>query len=148
MVRIFMDQTLLMQKNSSYCPNKYTVNPRASLVGHVWWHKALFHFQLGEFEQAITTFDDVILPSCQKEPGPFTLSDATSLLMRLQCEPKPIGIDLKDRWREVGKMYQNIVEDTATMYIFYDFHALLGCLYGDERYSNLGCQVSNAGIQF
>ena len=88
------------------------------------------------------------MPSCQKEPGPFPLSDATSLLMRLQCEPKPIGIDLKDRWREVGKMYQNIVEDTATMYIFYDFHALLGCLYGDERYGNLVCQVFNGGIQF
>ena len=40
--------------------------PRASLVTHVWWHKALFHFQLGEFEQAITAFDDVILPNCHK----------------------------------------------------------------------------------
>ena len=46
--------------------------PRASLVTHVWWHKALFHFQLGEFEQAITTFDDILLPSCKK--GMYLLS--------------------------------------------------------------------------
>ena len=39
---------------------------RASLVTHVWWHKALFHFQLGEFEEAIANFDDVILPNCKK----------------------------------------------------------------------------------
>ena len=108
---------------------------RASLVTHVWWHKALFHFQLGEFEEAITNFDDVILPNCKKDPRSFPLTDATSLLMRLQLEPEPIGIDLKDRWREVGNMYQNIVETDSTMFIFDDFHALIGCLFGNERES-------------
>ena len=48
--------------------------------------KALFHFQLGEFEEAITIFDDEILPNCKKEPGPSPLSDAASLLMRLHRE--------------------------------------------------------------
>ena len=48
-------------------------------------------------------------------------------------EPESIGIDLKDRWREVGNMYQNIVETDSTMFIFDDFHALLGCLFGNER---------------
>ena len=49
-------------------------------------------------------------------------------------EPEPIGIDLKDRWREVGEMYQTLLENMPpTMYIFYDFHALLGCLYGNEK---------------
>ena len=63
------------------------------------------------------------------EPGPFPLSDATALLMRLQMEPTPIGIDFKDRWRELGIMYQNLLETMPpSMYIFYDFHALLGCL--------------------
>jgi hypothetical protein len=31
-------------------------------------------------------------------------------------------------------MYQNIVETDSTMYIFDDFHALLGCLFGNGRY--------------
>ena len=53
--------------------------------------------------------------------------------MRLQLESNPIGIDLKDRWREVASMYEAIVDDTATMYIFYDFHALLGCMYGNDK---------------
>ena len=69
------------------------------------------------------------------DPRSFPLTDATSLLMRLQLEPEPIEIDLKDRWREVGNMYQNLVETDSTMFIFDDFHALLGCLYGNERYA-------------
>ena len=56
------------------------------------------------------------------DPRSFPLTDATSLLMRLQMEPESIGIDLKDRWREVGNMYQNIVETDSTMFIFDDFH--------------------------
>ena len=67
------------------------------------------------------------------DPRSFPLTDATSLLMRLQMEPESIGIDLKDRWREVGNMYQSIVETDSTMFIFDDFHALLGCLFGNER---------------
>ena len=33
-----------------------------SLNTHVWWHVALFHFQLGEYEQALTLYDDTIKP--------------------------------------------------------------------------------------
>ena len=95
----------------------------------------MFHFQLGEFEEAITIFDDEILPNCKKEPGPAPLSDATSLLMRLQMELEPFGTDLKDRWREVGNMYHNIMEDNPpTKLMFDDIHTLIGCLYGNQRY--------------
>ena len=40
--------------------------PRNSLVTHVWWHKALFNVQLGKFEQALTLWDDVIIPNVKK----------------------------------------------------------------------------------
>ena len=60
----------------------------------------------------------------------FGLSDATSLLMRLQLEDAPKGLDLKDRWREIAILYDGILDDTMTQHLFYDLHALLGCLYG------------------
>ena len=108
--------------------------PRSGLVTHVWWHKSLFHFQLGELEQAVTVFDDHILPSCKKEPSSFPLSDATALLLRLQMESKhaALGAELAERWREVANLYSNIVDDTATQFLFYDMHALLGCLFGND----------------
>ena len=83
------------------------------------------------------------------EPGPFPLSDATALLMRLQMEPTPIGIDFKDRWRELGIMYQNLLETMPpSMYIFYDFHALLGCLYGNERYDVISANLKELNFNF
>ena len=32
---------------------------------HIWWHTALFRVQLGEFEEALQTYDNVV--------GPMTL---------------------------------------------------------------------------
>ena len=40
--------------------------PRGSLVNHIWWHKGLYHFQLAQFEEAMTLLDNVILPNCKK----------------------------------------------------------------------------------
>ena len=50
--------------------------------------------------------------------------------MRLQLEDAPKGLDLKDRWREIAILYDGILDDTMTQHLFYDLHALLGCLYG------------------
>jgi hypothetical protein len=51
--------------------------------------------------------------------------------MRLELESKPAGVSLKDRWREVASLYQDHIEAADTM-LFYDFHSLLACLYGDQ----------------
>ena len=67
------------------------------------------------------------------EPASFPLSDATAILMRLELESERTGLDLKDRWREVASLYKDIVESSSTKFLFYDFHALLGCLYGNQR---------------
>ena len=48
---------------------------------------------------------------------------------------QPQGVDLTDRWREVANMYSGIIEATASRHLFYDFHALLGCLYGEDQSS-------------
>ena len=51
----------------------------------------------------------------------------------MECSSQPQGIDLKDRWREVANMYAGIIDNTATMHLFYDVHALLGCLFGNDK---------------
>ena len=45
------------------------------------------------------------------------------------------GLDLQDHWREVGNMYSEIIDETSTFRLFFDFHALLGCLFGDQKSS-------------
>lgn len=109
--------------------------PRSGFTTHVWWHTSIFHVQLGEYEQALTVYDEKIEPGARKEKASFPLSDATALMMRLQLENQPQGLELKDRWRELANIYSDIVDDTVTDFLFYDFHALLACLYGQDKTS-------------
>jgi hypothetical protein len=107
--------------------------PRKSLVTHIWWHWALCHVQLGQFEEALSLLDSTIKEDAKQEKGLFQLSDATSLLMRLELEGKPIGVDLKDRWREIAEIYENNQMDAAGAQTFYDFHILIALLFGDKQ---------------
>ena len=51
--------------------------------------------------------------------------------MRLELESKPVGVSLKDRWREIARLYEDHIEGSDAL-LFYDFHTLLACLYGDQ----------------
>ena len=42
------------------CEGNWVEN--GSLRTHVAWHRTLYHVQLGEYEEALTQFDDVIMP--------------------------------------------------------------------------------------
>ena len=107
--------------------------PRKGLVTHIWWHLALFHVQLGQFEEALELLDTKITEDAKTDKGLFVLSDATSLLMRLELERKPNGVDLKDRWREIGEIYENNQIEAAGAHIFYDFHILIALMFGDKK---------------
>jgi hypothetical protein len=62
--------------------------------------------------------------------------------MRLELEDfRPAGVSLKDRWREVALLYADQVEASDAM-LFYDFHTLLACLYGDQVNSQYTVNIS------
>ena len=46
------------------CEDKWWGN--SSLKTHVGWHRSLYHVQLGEYETALTQFDNVIMPLVRK----------------------------------------------------------------------------------
>ena len=103
------------------------------MVTHIWWHLALCHIQLGQYEDALSLWDDRLQEEVHKDKGLFVLSDATSILMRLELEELPMGLDLKDRWREIASIYENNHLDSAGAMTFYDFHILIALLFGDKR---------------
>jgi len=84
---------------------------------HLWWHTSLFYVQLGEFESALTLYDDTIGPMTLKDGGNFPLSDGSALLMRLQLE----GVDIGDRAREQAAKWESHDEDFVSL--FYDGHS-------------------------
>ena len=71
---------------------------KARMGPHMWWHMALFHIERGDHEAALSLLDDKMTKVAQDlkaSAGPgqsigstciLVMSDATSLLLRLQME--------------------------------------------------------------
>ncbi|MBY6065949.1 tetratricopeptide repeat protein [Leisingera aquaemixtae] len=84
---------------------------------HVWWHKALMHLDLGRMDEALALYDTEVRKD--KTDDYRDISNATSLLMRLELE----GIDVGSRWEELANLCANRTEDGSL--IFADLHYLL-----------------------
>ena len=84
---------------------------------HVWWHKALMHLETGETEQVLALYDDRIRKD--RTDDYRDISNATSLLMRLELEGIPVG----DRWEELADLCARRTGDGCL--IFADLHYLL-----------------------
>lgn len=58
---------------------------------HLYWHNCLFYTQIEDCETALTLYDTHIAPIALAEPGhTFPLTDATSLLARLELQGVPV----------------------------------------------------------
>ena len=88
---------------------------------------------MGQFEDALSLFENKLKEDAKKDKGLFVLSDATSLLMRLELEKKPNGVYLKDYWREIAMIYENNQMEAAGANTFYDLHILIALLFGEKR---------------
>ncbi len=84
---------------------------------HVWWHKALMHLDLGQTDVVLDLYDHEIRKD--KTDDYRDISNATSLLMRLELE----GVPVADRWEELSELCANRTEDGSL--IFADLHYLL-----------------------
>jgi len=95
---------------------------------HIWWHTALFHVQLGDYEAALQLYDDKVGPMTLKDGGSFPLSDGSSLLMRLHLE----GVDIGDRAENQAKGWVSHNDDFTSL--FYDGHnSFCSLLVGDKQ---------------
>jgi len=64
---------------------------------HVWWHKALYHIELEEFDAAIDLYDARVRAE-ETEDG-LDISNAAAMLMRLKLR----GVDCGDRWERLAE---------------------------------------------
>ncbi|XP_075066433.1 tetratricopeptide repeat protein 38 [Mixophyes fleayi] len=97
------------------------------LACHVYWHWALYYIEKGDFEAALTLYDNHIAPCCFTSGSLLDIVDNSSLLHRLQME----GVDVGDRW---GKFVQVTKKHTSDhMLIFNDLHFLMSSLGSKDR---------------
>ena len=85
--------------------------------GHLWWHRALFFLERGDYETVLALYDR----SIRSEPSDFYLDiqNAASLLARLDF----CGVDVGDRWRELADHVETRLDDHVLA--FTDAHAMM-----------------------
>ena len=93
---------------------------------HLWWHRCLFHLELGEFDAVLDIYDRWVrnrdLPLLQAMPDLYIdLQNGASMLMRLELR----GIDVGDRWTELGELVSSRTEDHTSPFTSAHFAAIL-----------------------
>ena len=92
---------------------------------HIWWHKALYHLELGELHEALAIYDNEILGAMR--PVGTQLCNATALLWRLET----LDCDVGERWAELLPMWQRQLSGMSSP--FNEIHAAMTALrVGDE----------------
>jgi len=84
---------------------------------HNWWHLALFHYELGEIDEALKLFDGHIYG--QHSTLALNMLDASALLWRLHLQ----GVDVGDRWAALAANWAPKAKDGN--YAFNDAHAMM-----------------------
>jgi len=92
---------------------------------HIWWHKALFHLELGQYEAALALYDGPLRAT--QRPVALSLTNASALLWRLDT----LGCDIGDRWRDLAVLWEGHADGKCL--VFADIHAAMAELgSGDE----------------
>jgi hypothetical protein len=84
---------------------------------HIWWHKALFHLELGQYDEALALYDGPMRTT--QRPVALSLTNATALLWRLDT----LGCDIGDRWLEQADLWQGHADGKCL--VFTDIHAAM-----------------------
>jgi hypothetical protein len=84
---------------------------------HIWWHKALFHLELGQYDAALALYDGPMRAT--QRPVALSLTNATALLWRLDT----LGCDSGDRWSEQADLWEDHADGKCL--VFTDIHAAM-----------------------
>lgn len=107
-----IDWMLARQSNWSGDDNFFKV--------HNWWHKALYHLELGQNDEVMSLYDGRIRDG--ESAVALDLVDASALLWRAHT----VGIDVGGRWSEIARHWDSHAD--GKLYPFNDWHAAMAYL--------------------
>ncbi|ELT91181.1 hypothetical protein CAPTEDRAFT_178724 [Capitella teleta] len=96
------------------------------IAHHNYWHWALFNVENGQYDEALSLFDDHIQPIALQRGTSFSGQDTASLLFRLEME----GVNVGGRWSEVCKAWSPRANDHV--FAFSDVHMLMAFLGAND----------------
>ena len=109
-----------MQAREAYWATEEHVNQ-----AHLWWHRALFHIELGQYDAALALYDGPIRAT--QRPVGVSLTNASALLWRLDT----IGRDVGDRWADVLTSWDGHADSQHS--VFNDMHAAMAELRSGQE---------------
>lgn len=92
---------------------------------HIWWHRSLFHLELGEDDAALAVYDGPIRAT--QRPLGNSLTNASALLWRLDT----LGCDVGERWRELAAVWDGHADGKCL--VFTDVHAAMAELRSGQE---------------
>ena len=92
---------------------------------HIWWHRALFHLELGQYDAALALYDGPIRAT--QRPVALSLTNAAALLWRLDT----LGVDIGERWPELAALWQGHADGKCL--VFADIHAAMAELRSGQE---------------
>jgi tetratricopeptide (TPR) repeat protein len=95
---------------------------------HNWWHRALYHLDLGQADRTLALYDSEIRKS--RSVVALDQVDASALLWRLHLT----GNDVGDRWTELAETWDAHADGQS--YPFNDWHAVMAYL-GAGRHADV-----------
>ncbi len=102
---------------------------------HVWWHIALMHLELGNFDKVLELYDEQIRKD--KTDDYRDISNATSVLLRLEFE----GVEVGDRWEELAELSANRITDNCVA--FADLHYMMALCGTDQHKDQSANLIAN-----
>src|SRR5712671_744996 len=92
---------------------------------HIWWHKALFHVELGQYEAALAVYDGP-MRATQRRLG-VSLTNASALLWRLDL----LGCEIGGRWQDLAALWEGHADGKCL--VFTDIHAAMAELRSGQE---------------
>ncbi|MCC7276267.1 MAG: tetratricopeptide repeat protein [Alphaproteobacteria bacterium] len=89
----------------------------AAIVHHLWWHRALYHYELGQFDAVLALYDERFRnpasPLVQAMPDLYIdIQNAAAMLWRLERA----GVAVGDRWTEIADKAEARIGDTLSAF--------------------------------
>jgi tetratricopeptide (TPR) repeat protein len=103
----------------------YWASPENLTRIHIWWHKSLFHLELGQYDAALALYDGPILDSLR--PLGVNLCNTSALLWRLDM----LGNDVTERWRDLAARWEGHADGRCLVFI--DIHAAMAELRSGQE---------------
>ena len=103
----------------------YWSSPENNNRVHIWWHKSLYHVELGQHDAALSLYDNQIAETVR--PVGTSLCNPTALLWRLET----LGCDAGDRWQPLFEIWQGRANGRTSP--FNDIHLAMTALRAGER---------------